>query len=174
MQLWLIEIYGNGGLHCLLEMRHNYLLKPIPSTSLITLIPTGKVSLLESQLCWQKCSSQIKHYANKRKPMYVCMSVYIYIHSLEKEMATHSSILATRGSSRPRDQTQVSRIVGRRFTIWATTEAHIYMICIYYKGRNVVVPQSCLTFCDPHGLYSPPGSSVHKHLFIYIWLPRWC
>ena len=29
----------------------------------------------------------------------------------------------SRGSSWPRDQTQVSRIVGRRFTLWATREA---------------------------------------------------
>ena len=43
------------------------------------------------------------------------------------------------------------------------------MICIHPKGRKVVVPQSCLTFCDPQGLYSPPGSSVHKHLFVYIY-----
>ena len=27
------------------------------------------------------------------------------------------------GSSQPKDQTQVSRIAGRRFTIWATREA---------------------------------------------------
>ena len=31
----------------------------------------------------------------------------------------------SRGSSRPRDRTQVSRIVGRRFNLWATREALI-------------------------------------------------
>ena len=31
----------------------------------------------------------------------------------------------TRGSSRPRNQTQVSYIAGRRFTIWATKLKHI-------------------------------------------------
>ena len=35
------------------------------------------------------------------------------------------AISFSRGSSRPRDQTQVSHIVDRRFTIWATA-------CIYY------------------------------------------
>ena len=30
----------------------------------------------------------------------------------------------SRGSSQPRHRTQVSRIAGRRFTIWATKEAH--------------------------------------------------
>ena len=31
----------------------------------------------------------------------------------------------SRGSSQPRDGTRVSRIVGRRFTVWATREAAI-------------------------------------------------
>ena len=35
------------------------------------------------------------------------------------------AISFSRGSSRPRDQTQVSRIVGRRFTVQGTREAHI-------------------------------------------------
>ena len=34
------------------------------------------------------------------------------------------AISFSRGSSWPRDRTQVSRIAGRRFTIWATSEAH--------------------------------------------------
>ena len=33
------------------------------------------------------------------------------------------AISFSRGSSRPRDQTQVSRISGRRFTLWVTREA---------------------------------------------------
>ena len=37
----------------------------------------------------------------------------------------------SRGSSWPRDRTRVSRIVGRRFTIWATREVH-------QKHRRVV------------------------------------
>ena len=31
----------------------------------------------------------------------------------------------SRGSSQPRDQTQVSCIAGRRFTVWATREAQL-------------------------------------------------
>ena len=34
-----------------------------------------------------------------------------------------AAISFSRGSSRPRDQTQVSRTVGRHFTVWATREA---------------------------------------------------
>ena len=35
------------------------------------------------------------------------------------------AISFSRGSSRPRDRTQVSHIVGRRFTVWATREASL-------------------------------------------------
>ena len=49
----------------------------------------------------------------------------------------------SRGSSRPRDQTQASCIAGRFFTICAS--------------------QSCLTLCDPMNL-STPGLSVHHQL----------
>ena len=35
------------------------------------------------------------------------------------------AIFFSRGSSRPRDQTQVSRIAGRSFSIWATREVPI-------------------------------------------------
>ena len=35
---------------------------------------------------------------------------------------------SSRESSQPRDQTQVSRIAGRFFTIWATREAYITYI----------------------------------------------
>ena len=43
------------------------------------------------------------------------------------------AMLSSRGSSQPRDQTQVSRIAGGFFTIWATREAqnNVYNIEIY-------------------------------------------
>ena len=34
------------------------------------------------------------------------------------------AIASSKGSSQPRDQTQVSHIAGGFFTIWATREAH--------------------------------------------------
>ena len=54
----------------------------------------------------------------------------------------------SRISSQPRDWTQVSLIVDRCFTIWATRES------------ESEVTQSCPTLCDPVDC-SPPGSSVH-------------
>ena len=41
------------------------------------------------------------------------------------------AISFSRGSSRPRDRTQVSRNVGRCFTHWATREAHNRMLLSY-------------------------------------------
>ena len=43
------------------------------------------------------------------------------------------AISFSRGSSRPRNWTQVSRIVGRRFTVWATREAPLFTVtCAYF------------------------------------------
>ena len=64
------------------------------------------------------------------------------------------AISFSKGSSRPRDQTQVSHIAGRRFTLWATREAH--------HGASAAAVakslQSCPTLCPIDG--SPPGFPV--------------
>ena len=39
-------------------------------------------------------------------------------------------MLFTRGSFQPRDQTQVSRIAGGFFTVWATKEDYMYIYLI--------------------------------------------
>ena len=60
-----------------------------------------------------------------------------------------------RGSSQPRDQTQVSPIAGRFFIVWATREAQTK----YFK---------CVT---PHLiLYKPLNYYYLKYIFIYFWL----
>ena len=51
------------------------------------------------------------------------------------------TMLSSRGSSQLRAWTQVSHIAGRFFTVWATTEAHIYTIChikVYICAQNNV------------------------------------
>ena len=60
----------------------------------------------------------------------------------------------SRGSSRPRDRTQVSCIAGKFFTIWATAAA---------AAAAAKSLQSCLTLCDPVD-GSPPGSPVPRIL----------
>ena len=42
----------------------------------------------------------------------------------------------SRGSSQPRDRTQVSRIAGRCFTLWATREAHYFLLHVTIWLRN--------------------------------------
>ena len=43
---------------------------------------------------------------------------------LQARILEQVAISFSRGSSRPRDLTQVSRIAGRRFNLWATRAAH--------------------------------------------------
>ena len=60
----------------------------------------------------------------------------------------------SRGSSRPRNWTQVSCIAGKFFTIWANKEATIYAAAAATKSLH-----SCLTLCDPINC-SPLGSTI--------------
>ena len=61
------------------------------------------------------------------------------------------AISFSRGSSRPRNWTQVSCIAGRRFTIWATREARlgIHHLIKSLTVQFSSVAQSCPTLCDP-------------------------
>ena len=70
------------------------------------------------------------------------------------------TISFSRGSSRPRDQTWVSCIGGRRFNLWAIREAQFQ---VYIKVNQLYIcmkVKSSLTLCNPMDC-SPPGSSVH-------------
>ena len=60
------------------------------------------------------------------------------------------AISFSRGSSQPRDRTQVSRIAGRCFNYWATREAGVYS---YVSTRA-----SCLTHIYPFSIPSREGS----------------
>ena len=44
------------------------------------------------------------------------------------------AISFSRGSSRPRNRTQVSHIAGRRFNLWATRDAHTEEVTNRFKG----------------------------------------
>ena len=69
------------------------------------------------------------------------------------------AISFSRGSSQPRDRTQVSCTAGGCFTVWATRETYFLLQCIKVKSESEVT-QSCPTLSDPMDC-SPPGSSVH-------------
>ena len=55
----------------------------------------------------------------------------------------------SRGSSQPRDRTQVSRIAGGFFASWATREALLWIGPVYC----FLVPEPCPILLQPHGLY---------------------
>ena len=88
------------------------------------------------------------------------------------------------GTSRPRDQTQVSHIVDRHFTVWATREAIQMLnfdsyskcslnnkICLTEKEFALFlllnlncccsVTKSCLTLCHPMNCSMPGSSALH-------------
>ena len=68
------------------------------------------------------------------------------------------AISFSRGSSQPRDRTQVSRIAGVGFNLWATREA-IQTFSVQFSS----VAQTCLTLCDPMN-HRMPGLPVHHQL----------
>ena len=70
------------------------------------------------------------------------------------------AISSSMGSSRPRDQAQLSHIAGRFFTVWATRKAQsllsvkcllgIFTTVAKQEGElKVLVIQLCLTHCNP-------------------------
>ena len=100
----------------------------VPNTSkLISLcVTTGDVNQ------WQKMVTNICVWDWKKvKVSHVQLFVTPWIHGI-----LHARILEwvafpfSRGSSQPRDQTQVSRIVGGFFTSWATKEARVGSLSI--------------------------------------------
>ena len=70
---------------------------------------------------------------------------------------------SSRGSSQPRDQTQVSWIAGGFFTCWATREDLWTKKNIRKTVQFSSVAQLCLTLCDPLNR-STPGLPVHHQL----------
>ena len=65
------------------------------------------------------------------------------------------AISFSRGSSQPRDQTRVSHIAGRRFTVWATREAHfnftLYVLPHPPPGGMEVSRQKSLYWTEDRG-----------------------
>ena len=80
---------------------------------------------------------------------------------LQARILESVAILFSKGSSQPRDWTQVSCIAGRFFTIWATREAHI---CIIYTYIIYI----CLG--KPMCVYTQTFVCVYMHIYIYIYI----
>ena len=88
---------------------------------------------------------------------------------LQARILEWAAISFSRGSSQPRDQTQVSHIIGRFFTVWATGEAHMwlysgtkYRTTVWYKFLLLIVPQRALA---KFGAYLKTIFSILKLFF---------
>ena len=55
-----------------------------------------------------------------------------------------AAISFSRASSQPRDQTRISCIADRRFTVWATKEDNQTKISDIIRGQKDMVMQKCL------------------------------
>ena len=85
------------------------------------------------------------------------------------------SIPFSRGSSQPRDRTQVFCIAGRFFTVWATREAHWIFVTFICQGSSYVLLEQwgisliwCFMVswsCCQSGLIQ-----FNKHLLFGLWL----
>ena len=76
------------------------------------------------------------------------------------------AISFARGTSRPRDRTQASRIAGRCFTLWATREAHINELSLTYAFKVGIQAQSV----EPSSQATIIMGLCHKTLIFFCWL----
>ena len=87
------------------------------------------------------------------------------------------AISFSRGSSRPRDQTQISRIADRCFTIWATREAYSLYCIIYPHSLFILYIVVCTLnplplYCSSSSLFSLMISlfSISLSLFLFCYI----
>ena len=99
--------------------------------SILISLKKNPVCVLVAQLCSTLCDSMD------------CSLPGSSVHGiLQARTLEWVAIPFSRGSSRPRDQTQVTRIVGRFFTIWATRKS---LFTFKLKQTNNTVQYSNLT-----------------------------
>ena len=75
------------------------------------------------------------------------------------------AISLSRGSSQPRDQTQDSRIAGKRFTIWATREVTMNIECIVQISVWVLAFSSFTYIPSSHEI----SGSYDNSVFNFMW-----
>ena len=74
---------------------------------------------------------------------------------LQARVLEWGAISFSRGSSRPRDRTRVSRIGGRRFNLWATREA-------LWTCYHLAIPKNQAVLAD-HPELEPTGQKLCPH-----------
>ena len=120
--------------------------------------PWNRICCLTSNLCLD-----VKSYQTLWDPM-DCSSPGSSVHGiLQARVLEWVAISVSRGSSKLRNQTQISLIEGRCFTIWPTREATNVLYSQSTEVQFSSVTQSCLTLCHPMDC-SMPGFPVHHQL----------
>ena len=104
-----------------------------------------------------------------------CSLTCSFVHGiLQARILEWVAISFSKGSSRPRDQIQVSHIVGRFFTIWATREAQSQALMFCYKAPVTLtsknLPLTIFLKCPFFGAqksHSLPCFSFQFHLGVH-------
>ena len=103
------------------------------------------LNLLRSEVRWSRSVMS----DSLRPPWTVAYQALLSMGFFQARVLEWVAISFSRGSSQPRDQTQVSLIVGRRFTFWATRDVysdlknHINYSHVRSVGTNYVPRPSC-------------------------------
>ena len=97
----------------------------------------GRVALLCAWNCHnvvnRLCACSASHSCPTLcNPMDCSRQASLFMEILQARILEWVAMPSSRGSSQPRDQTQVSHTVGRFFTIWATREAQEYWEWVAY------------------------------------------
>ena len=90
----------------------------------------------KSHYQWKKSESEVAQSCPTLCDPVDCSPPGSSLHGiLQARILEWVAISFSRGSSRPRDQTRVSRIVGRRFNLWATVPQNFIKV---YKRSQII------------------------------------
>ena len=96
----------------------------------ISLVSKGLSRVFSSSTVWkhQFFRAQPSLWSNSQICMWlleenIVLTIWTYMGILEARILEWVAMPSSKGSSQPRDHTQVSHIAGRRFNLWATSEA---------------------------------------------------
>ena len=83
------------------------------------------LNILPCAVC---CAESLSHALHFVTPWSVACQGSLSLGILQARILEWVAMPSSRGSSQPRDRTQVSHLAGGSFTIWATREAHMFII----------------------------------------------
>ena len=112
------------------------LLQPVRSLGKTLLALSLLYSTFQGQICLEVKWSEVAQSCPTLFDPMGCSSKYSSVHGISQAWILEWVAMSfSRGSSRTRDWAQVSRIVGRCFTIWATREPWITTNCGKWLNR---------------------------------------